>query len=170
MEHGIIPPKFGWELHGYDDLGDLSGNCEYCGTEIRYVFLIQHAKWRTLEVGTDCCDNLTCTQAASDLMESLRKHLERRKRFVSSPRWEQGHAGELTIKQKQLYVSLVPHEGAYKLRVNGKLGKRVFSTLLDAKASAFDLVESGAIGTWLQKQEQERRERVARRFDYPSLS
>ena len=56
--------------------------------------------------------------------------------------------------------------------MDGKLGKKVFPTLLDAMASAFNLVESGAIGTWLQKQEQQREahgRRVARRFDYPPL-
>jgi hypothetical protein len=156
-EHGIIPPKFGWEFIGHDDLGDLSGSCEYCGTEIRHVFLIHHTKWRAMEVGEICCDNLTCTETASGHMESLRKHLDRRKRFVSSPRWEKDYAGALSIKQKQIHLSLVPHEGAFRLRVYGKLGKKVFPTLLEAKANAFDLVESGVIGTWLQKQQQQRK-------------
>src|SRR5262249_24370175 len=50
QEHGIIPPKDGRELVGDYDLGDLSGSCDYCRTEIRYVFVIQHCKWITLEV------------------------------------------------------------------------------------------------------------------------
>lgn len=28
-EHGVIPPKFGWEHIGYDDLGEPSGICEH---------------------------------------------------------------------------------------------------------------------------------------------
>lgn len=39
QEHGKVRPSFGWELLGTDDLGELSGVCEFCSTEIRYVFL-----------------------------------------------------------------------------------------------------------------------------------
>jgi hypothetical protein len=38
--HGKIKPTFGWDLLGSDDLGDLSGQCDFCGTELRYTFLI----------------------------------------------------------------------------------------------------------------------------------
>lgn len=152
-EHGHIPPKFGWDLLGCDDLGDLSGECEYCGTAIRHSFLISHPKWRPMEVGELCCDNLTCTQAASDYIESMRRYTERRKRFVSSTRWHRDYRGEMAIKQKDIFVSLVPQEGTYRLRVYGKLGKKVFATELDAKAAAFDMVESGVLGAWVQKQQ-----------------
>jgi hypothetical protein len=158
-EHGIIPPKFGWEFLGYDDLGDLSGECEYCGTEIRHSFLVQHDKWGALEVGEVCCDNLTSTQLATGHLESLRRHLGRRKRFVSSPRWLHEYAGVQTIKQNGIYVELVKHDGAYRLRVYGKLGKKVFPTEVDGKAGAFDLIESGVIDEWLKKQRSKPRRR-----------
>jgi hypothetical protein len=51
-EHGRVPPKSGWEYCGSNDLGDLNGTCELCGTSIRYVFYVSHEKWPTLEVGT----------------------------------------------------------------------------------------------------------------------
>lgn len=157
-EHGHIPPKFGWDLIGCDDLGDLIGECEYCGTAIRHSFMITHAKWRAMEVGEQCCDNLTCTQAASDHMESQRRHLDRRKRFVSSTRWRRDYAGgDLWIKQKQIFVSLVGNAGTYRLRMNGKVGKKVFPSELDAKAAAFDLIESGAVSAWLAKHRSPRR-------------
>ncbi len=158
-EHGIIPPKFGWAFVGYDDLGDVSGECEYCGTAIRHSFLVEHEKWGAMEVGEGCCDNLTSTQVATGFLESLVRHQQRRKRFVSSPRWEKDYAGELSIKQKGIYLSLVKHEGAYRIRVYGKLGKKVFPTELDAKAGVFDLVESGAIDDWLKKQRSKPRKR-----------
>jgi hypothetical protein len=60
--HGHVPPRFGWEHAGWDDLGDLTGTCECCGTSIRYVFMLQHPKWYAMEVGEICCDNLTSTQ------------------------------------------------------------------------------------------------------------
>lgn len=149
-EHGIIPPKFGWTFIGYDDLGDLSGECEYCGTAIRHSFLVSHEKWRAMEIGEVCCDNLTSTQVATGHLESLRRHLDRRKRFVSSTRWVQEGPLIQSIRHKGLYIQLVTHEGAYRLRVYGQLGKKVFRSVVDAKASAFDLLESGVIGEWAQ--------------------
>lgn len=41
-EYGHIMPRWGWALIGTDDLGDLSGECELCGTELRYTFAILH--------------------------------------------------------------------------------------------------------------------------------
>jgi hypothetical protein len=150
-EHGIIPPKFGWAFVGYDDLGDLSGECEYCGTAIRHSFLVEHERWGAMEVGEVCCDNLTSTQVATGHLESLRRHLDRRKRFVSSTRWMQESPGVLSIKQKGIYIELVKHGGAYRLRVYGQLGKKVFPSVVDGKAGAFDPIESGAISRWLNK-------------------
>lgn len=158
-EHGITPPNYGWTFVGYDDLGDLSGECEKCGTAIRHSFLIEHEKWGAMEVGEFCCDYLTCSQAASDHVESLVRYRQRRKAFVSSPRWQVDYAGELSIKQKGIYVSLVKREGAYRIRVRSKLGKKVFATELDAKAGVFDLVESGVIDDWLKKQDSKPRRR-----------
>ena len=32
IEHGVVRPSVGWDCFGNDDLGDLNGNCELCGT------------------------------------------------------------------------------------------------------------------------------------------
>jgi hypothetical protein len=78
-------PRSGWEHFGdYDDLGGLDGTCELCGTSIRYVFLVYHAKWGTMEVGEICCDHLTSTVFAAERMDARRKLIERRKRFASA--------------------------------------------------------------------------------------
>jgi len=150
-KHGYIPPKFGWEHAGWDDLEDLVGTCECCGTAIRYVFLIQHPDWRTLEVGEICCDNLTSTQVASGFMESRRRYAERLKRFVSSPRWLVRPGNVHHIIQKRLTLEVVPKNGSYFLRIEWRPGKVTFPTVLDAKAKAFELIESGAIDAYLRK-------------------
>src|SRR6202171_5874995 len=94
QEHGIIMPRSGWDHFGdYDDLGGLDGTCELCGTSIRYVFPVHHAKWGTLEVGEICCDHLTSTTFATEHMDARRKLIERRKRFVSSSRWHTDKSG-----------------------------------------------------------------------------
>src|SRR5260370_34736417 len=70
-EHGKIPPRFGWEFIGGHDLEDLVGTCEFCGTAIRHVCLVQHEKWTAFDVGEVCCDNITCTQIPTDHVDSL---------------------------------------------------------------------------------------------------
>jgi ribosomal protein S27AE len=149
VEHGHIPPQHGWTLVGTDDLGDLIGECERCGTALRHSYFVVHPKWRAMEVGTDCCDELTGTPVASE----HRKYLDRRKRFVASPRWKFDYRQELSIEQNKISVSLVLSAGTYRLRVYGKLGKKVFANEVDAKAAAFDLLESGTLGAWVKRQQ-----------------
>lgn len=162
-EHGIIPPRVGWSHEGWDDLGDLSGLCEYCGTEIRYVFIVHHPKWRTMEVGEICCDNLTSTTLASNLMESQRRYLSRRRTFVASRRWQQHSTTRQSIVQRRIHIQVLwTSEGGFQLEVNGQRGKRVFSSMVEAKIHTFDLIESGALETYV-KSLAKRRGRPGRR-------
>ncbi|WP_310541591.1 recombinase family protein [Phenylobacterium sp.] len=101
---------------GHSDLEDLIGTCELCGTSIRHVFFVQHPNWPSMEVGEQCCDHITCSEAASSHMESMRRFSERRKRFVSSPRWTKTVSG-LRIRQKGIDLQVCAGGGAY-LRVS----------------------------------------------------
>lgn len=150
-EHGKIRPRYGWEFVGHEDLGELIGTCEYCGTTIRHVFLIQHENWVALEVGEICCDHLTNTHVASDHIDSVRRFNERRKRFVSSSRWTADSSGKMIIKQKSITAAIVPQGSTYRLQMNGRQGRLEFKSLLDAKMKAFDLIESGAISAYLAR-------------------
>lgn len=150
--HGIIPPKFGWEYAGYDDLGGLNGTCECCGTAIRYVFLVQHPNWRTMEVGEVCCDNLTSSSVATNFMESQRRYQDRLKRFVSSKRWVTLPSGTQRIAQKKICLEIVPKDGGFKIRMEGFLGTLQFSSDLEAKIKAFAAIESGQAKTYIHKQ------------------
>ena len=147
QEHGLIPPKSGWEFIGYDDLGSPDNHCEYCGTEIRHVFMIQHANWITLEVGEVCCDNLTATHIATDHMKGRRRLLDRKKRFAS--KWKVDTLGAY-IRSGNIVVRIVTAGKAFKLCMNGKLGNRLFETPLDAKIRAFEVLESGEAARYLR--------------------
>jgi hypothetical protein len=149
--HGHIPPRFGWTHVGWDDLGDLTGTCECCGTAIRYVFLVEHSQWRAMEVGETCCDNLTSSQVASGFMESKRRYADRLKRFVCSSRWRIEPGNVHHIRQKKLNLEVVPKDGAYLLRVDWKSGKLRFASVNEAKAKAFEIVESGKAAEYLIK-------------------
>lgn len=155
--HGLIPPKFGWEHVGWDDLDDLVGTCERCGTSIRYVFMVQHPAWRSMEVGEICCDNLTSSQVASGFMESRRRYADRLKRFLGSSRWTVRVGGVHQITQKSLHVEVVPKDDRYMLRIDWQPGRVRFTTLNDAKVKAFELVESGKAAEYIARVRERRR-------------
>lgn len=142
-EHGKIPPKRGWECIGSYDLGDLIGNCELCGTDLRYLYLVQHPRWPAMEVGTDCCDNLTESTNASEFHDKYVKHSERIKRFISSPRWSEERFGQTRIKQKGIEVFITKSAEGFQIAMDGVTGKAEYQTMLDAKMKVFESIDSG---------------------------
>lgn len=150
-EHGIIPPKFGWEHAGWEDLGDLIGKCDCCGTAIRYSFMVSHADWHPMEVGEVCCDHLTSSQVASSHMESKRRYSSRLKRFVSSSRWSAYSNGKNLITHKGFSITITPAPDGYRTSVNGTMGKARHENLLGAKAAIFEVIESGKMRAYFSK-------------------
>ncbi|MGH6964296.1 MAG: hypothetical protein ACREE0_07415 [Phenylobacterium sp.] len=149
-EHGKLRPNHGWRCLGYSDLEDLIGTCEVCGTGLRYVFLIDHPNWPALEVGEDCCDHFTDSVEASTHMESRRRYVSRLKTFVSSPRWKPGK-GVHEIRQRKIDLAVRQDSEGFRLWMDGHRGKRIFASMLDAKATAFQLIESGEAAVFLRK-------------------
>lgn len=146
-EHGKITPTEGWEYVGEDDLGSLDGECEYCGTELRYVFFIQHQKWPAMEVGTNCCDNLTSTTLASD----HRRKLDRMKNFVSSKHWHRDEVGYLHINKKGFAIEIYKVLEEYKIKINGVFGKEIFPTELETQIAIFKKIDSGVVQKYFKK-------------------
>lgn len=149
-EHGLVRPSVGWECIGDDDLGDLCGNCELCGTELRYIFFVSHPHWEPMEVGTICCDNLTGTEIASNKMESINRYNARLARFMTSVRWALDN-GVPTIRQKGIDVSIVLVDSTVRLCLDGVEGKVVHSTVEDAKRAVFEFIESGKADEWVAR-------------------
>lgn len=149
VEHGIIRPSVGWTYLGDEDLGDLSGACENCGTEIRYVFHIQHPHWEPLAVGTVCCDNLTETQIASNHVESLKRFRSRQSRFVCSKRWKESPTSSF-IRQKQIAIEIKKVGPSYRIQMGAYLGKQIFSSCEAAKQLAFAVIDDGRAEAYLQ--------------------
>lgn len=138
QEHGIVRPDSGWDYIGEDDLGDLSGKCDRCGTDIRYVFFVHHPGWEPMSVGTVCCDDLTGTKIATE----SRKFEERLGRFLKSTRWRQEGSSHC-ITQKQIEIRVVPVTGGFKVHINATKGKTIYPTLDAAKTRVFNFIESG---------------------------
>lgn len=145
-EHGKVMPRTGWQCVGDDDLGCLEGKCDLCGTELRYVFLVQHEKWGFMEVGTNCCDTLTESTEAS----AHRAYQDKMGRFLQSPRWKDDQ-GRVWIKQGGATISIGADGPKFAISVNGKLGKRRFDTQVAAQQGLFDLCHSGRLNTYLSR-------------------
>jgi len=141
--HGKIIPKTGWEYISEEDLGDLVGECDYCGTELRYLFTIYHENWGCMEVGTVCCDILTESESASAYTRAQKRRENRTKRFVESTRWKNEN-GIFKIKQMGFRVEIIPYENGYSIVINDTNGKTKYKNIIEAKLKVFSFIESGA--------------------------
>lgn len=150
-EHGKIRPAFGWKHIGYEDLGDVIGVCDYCGTNIRHVFLVQHENWMPMEVGEICCDKLTRTTLASEYMGGQRRYADRQCRFLSSPKWISDASGALEITYKKIDVKIVPDGNIFRINMNGFRGKTTHQSVLDAKKVAFAAIDDGSADAYFVK-------------------
>lgn len=159
-EHGKIPPKHGWEFHGFSDLGDLSGECDLCGTAYRYAFMVSHPDWKAMEVGEVCCDHLTSTDDATVFMEARRRRAEKKKRFVKSSRWQVSKNGVLRITQEKIEVEIFREAGRFRLRVAGVKGHLQFDDAFGAKAYVFEFIESGKAREFVLAQKRKMNERL----------
>jgi hypothetical protein len=140
--HGKIKPRTGWEYISEEDLEDLVGKCDYCGTDLRYLFTIYHEKWGCMEVGTICCDMLTESKSASAFQRAQKRREDRKKRFVESARWKSKN-GVFKIKQMGFEVEICKKENDYIIIMNDKQGKRNYKNIMDAKVKVFSVIESG---------------------------
>lgn len=143
--HGIIRPNEGWDLYSEEDLGDLLGECECCGTPLRYVFHIDHPFWEPMAVGTNCCDNLTGTAEATE----YRKRLDRLKRFTKSKRWKNSPFGLYLKQAHYLEIEIRPDENkSQRIYINKVKGKKVFKSIEEAKSFVFIMIENGDAKTF----------------------
>lgn len=150
-EHGIIMPTSDWFLLGTDDLGGLNGNCELCGTALRYSYAIVHPSWGAMAVGTDCCDKLTGTTDASEHHDIMLKDRGKLKRFVSSPSWKTLPSGEQSIIRGGIAVRIGEADGKFYIGLGPANGKAPHDSLIDAKIKALELIDTGQAAAYLEK-------------------
>lgn len=147
-EHGLIQPKVGWEYQGDEDLGDLVGTCDNCGSSLRYVFYVYHENWGTMEVGTHCCDSLTDTNIASNFIESQRRYDERKERFIKSKRWKIDNNKQM-IKQNSFDIEINQVGIEFFIKIQELNSTKPYKTIETAKTKVFDVIESGELIKYL---------------------
>jgi hypothetical protein len=150
QEHGIIKPSKDWELIGEDDLGGLDGQCDHCGTELRYTHLVFHRSWGAMIVGAQCCDKLTETLIGSESHVEYLNYVSRRKNFIDSPKWKISSEGIRSIRRASIAIRIEPIEGGkFRIHLNKLKGKTKHDSVLDAQVSVFDFIESGKAKEYL---------------------
>ena len=147
--HGILFPQIGWEYIGYEDLGDLIGTCEKCSSSMRHAFYIYHENWGAIQVGTYCCDKLTDTDIASNLIESETSYQGRRKRFITTKKWKQDN-GILKTRLGLFDIDIKSKNYGYYLKIHNLESKKKYESLIEAKSRAFDVIESGEFVEYLK--------------------
>lgn len=164
-EHGKIMPSSGWEYFGFDDLGDLIGECEKCHASIRYEHYIFHPKWGELTVGAQCADTLTNTDEASRIERERKSYARRMKNFIKSKKWKpQDDSGTIEkiiygsymiaiIEKNNFYKVLVAFLCSKKKREWKPLhvGKMKFSSSVDAKAHVFKIINDHTLENYIER-------------------
>ncbi len=101
--HGVIFATSNWEVQGEpNDLGELSGHCDFCGTELRFEHFVTHETWGDMTVGTNCADYLSETKDAT----TQRKFLERKSRFFNPKKWNGATPETLETNRKGYHIKL----------------------------------------------------------------
>lgn len=134
-------PRKGWRLVDIIDYGEPAHECEWCGTIIRYAHVLQHNDiFETTAAGCYCAEKLT-----DDYITPKRKEKEfkKRQRWVNSAKWKITPSGNCYRKDHEVLIFKIDED--FKLKICDVWGKKKYSTISEAKESAFDYLIS--IGT-----------------------
>ncbi|BBB14063.1 hypothetical protein SPYCA_3321 [Sphingopyxis sp. FD7] len=106
-------------------------------------------------VGEKCCDDLTEGTVGTESHAEFLNFLDRRKRFVGSSKWQANSDGSLSIRRSGIAILIVSTApGQFRFHLDEARGKVDHPTILDAKISAFDFVESGKAAAYLAERRQ----------------
>ncbi|ALJ15495.1 hypothetical protein ATM17_22260 [Sphingopyxis macrogoltabida] len=101
-------------------------------------------------VGEKCCNDLTEGTVGTESHADFLNFLDRRKRFVGSSKWQANNDGSLSIRRSGIAILIVmTAPGQFRFHLDEAHGKVDHPTILDAKISAFDFVESGKAAAYL---------------------
>lgn len=159
-EHGLIMPQSGWEYVGYNDLGDLVGECDVCHAQLRYEHLISHPDWGHLTVGESCANRLTGSEEASEYEKDRRQKAEKLARFIGSKRWREKKNGHF-IEQNGFGIEIWNNGNHFRLVIRFYDQKRCewiplnskhkYATLEKAKIQAYQVISSGKLDEYIKK-------------------
>ncbi len=157
-DHGIISPDCGWVLVSDEVYGSLQP-CDYCGTLHRYSFHVTHPNWPPMNVGCDCCNLLTQTQEASEREHRMKTRARRREHFITSSQWQwddENCDGAFRWFVMGFHIRITSESQGWRVSLGCYRGGHLYPTPGEAKAAAFDAIESGRAQDWIKRQVRKR--------------
>lgn len=139
-------PHKGWVYEDVEDLGSIDGSCEFCGTEIRYVHYLSHARVNEfVGVGCVCAGELTGDYATPKDREKRMKSVAARNARWLKKQWTPSRKGftlrALGYQMTVFRIDKPPHQGSWGYFVGDVRGKTPCKTLEGAKLACRELIE-----------------------------
>lgn len=151
-EHDLLEfPRFGWEYLGFEDLGEMIGECEYPGCEhkLRYQHTVYHPKIGELNVGAIHADRLLDNTEASELEKT-----EIRKADFCN-KFKQINPNEYSASLMKYSIVITKDEDKYYTTVGTFRYEDPFETLKKAQCFSFDIINRGMIENLIKDQHEE---------------
>lgn len=140
--HGLKPPTEGWIYDSCEDTEEFGEEqCEYCGTDLRYVHVLYHPDWGFYRVGCHCADELLNNDLTASKKEKECKEIAKKwDTFINSPKWKQRKNGHFH-KTNDIEFCIWNNKSYFTLKIN-KYGDCYFGGKYDslerAKSAAFE--------------------------------
>ncbi len=145
-------PHKGWRLKNVIDIrgdGESVDEAEYetcmmCNNErIRFVHIVTHIDIEVeFRVGCVCAEKMTNDYIAPSNREKELKNRSNRWKSWINKQWSISKKGNPFLKLKgHLIIIYKNYDGNYKVKIDEKLGNKIFFNIFDAKIAAFKGVE-----------------------------
>jgi len=132
-----------------------NARCEFCGTRIRWVHVLEHDDYdRAVEAGCCCAARLCFDYDAEAAERELKNRMGRLARFVDARRWKRSRNYPVNICRQVrtpdggvLWVTVFLREGRYGVYLAGRhpddryCHPEKYASQSEAMSVAFDLVE-----------------------------
>lgn len=142
----LIPHR-GWSCINPEglDTGELSHQCEMCGTHIRYLYRMTHPEYSgILTVGSECTLNISVDYQDIQQRRLARTRRQNKLRNFMNKGWSQatGVTIEMQVREyKSHQVYIYQRFGNWRFQIEYKIYPWCFNSADAAKQGAFNYLE-----------------------------
>lgn len=138
-------PRKGWKIHDVIDLDSANGECEWCGTSIRYVHHLIHADDLETKCGCICAEHLTDDyinprKMEKDLKAKLRAKKTELKKFLRSFKLGKKSFYSHFFGINKFIIIFKRQDGNYYLKIGEQWGSNAYSDFNAAKLAAYQFL------------------------------
>jgi len=126
-------------------------NCDFCGTRIRHIHILEHDDQdQAVEAGCCCAERYCNEYDAKGAEREFKKRADRRARFVNRDVWKESRNNPANIwrwvklpgKKKRERVSVYTKDGGYGVFVEDCRHWNCYVTQGEAMNAAFELIDA----------------------------